>query len=314
MTFKEKLQTTRRKFLKKVGLAAGGIALLPHVPGFSQSKPYPDIPDDAVISGDALANFEKLRSIELTTQPEGPAPQEFAMSALAANTMKAELGIDVVLRPMPFSQQATVVWEEDNFDMAAWRLVGRPERSDPDELIFNLFHPSTWPDGFNFTCFNNDEYTKVVEAQRQETDPEKRRKFVFKSQEIIAEEQPYRFVVNPKSVSAFNNAVWDADSIVNARGIGIRNFFTFLDAKPVSNQRNMIFSALVDANAVNPLFVSGDLDSRLTEVIWDRLMRIGPDGLPQLWAAESVEFSDSTTLDITIREGMKWHEDRKSVV
>jgi hypothetical protein len=32
-------------------------------------------------------------------------------------------------------------------------MVGRPERSDPDELIYNLFHSSTREKGFNFVGY-----------------------------------------------------------------------------------------------------------------------------------------------------------------
>ena len=38
---------------------------------------------------------------------------------------------------------------------------------------------------------------------------------------------------------------------------------------------------------MNPLYISGATDSWITELIWDRLMRVGPDGLPKPWAAEN---------------------------
>ena len=37
-------------------------------------------------------------------------------------------------------------------------------------------------------------------------------------------------------------------------------------------------------------------------------MRIGPDGLPQPWAAESVTWADDKTIDVKLRAGMKWHD------
>src|SRR5690606_32096764 len=48
--------------------------------------------------------------------------------------------------------------------------------------------------------------------------------------------------------------------------------------------------------------------SRVTELIWDRLMRIGADGLAQPWAAESVTWEDDVTVLVTLREGMMWHD------
>jgi peptide/nickel transport system substrate-binding protein len=46
----------------------------------------------------------------------------------------------------------------------------------------------------------------------------------------------------------------------------------------------------------------------VTELIWDRLMRIGPDGLPQPWAAESYQWLDPTTIELKIRPDMMWHD------
>ena len=60
--------------------------------------------------------------------------------------------------------------------------------------------------------------------------------------------------------------------------------------------------------AINPLYVSGGTDSWVTELIWDRLMRIGTDGLAQPWAAEKVEWVDPKTVDVTLKQGMKWHD------
>ena len=37
-------------------------------------------------------------------------------------------------------------------------------------------------------------------------------------------------------------------------------------------------------------------------------MRIDPNGLPQPWAAESVTRPTPTTVELTIRDGMKWHD------
>src|SRR3954470_20184905 len=59
-----------------------------------------------------------------------------------------------------------------------WRMVGRPERSDPDELVFNLFHSSTAPRGFNFVGYKSPEYDRIAEQQRQAVDIEARKKLI----------------------------------------------------------------------------------------------------------------------------------------
>jgi peptide/nickel transport system substrate-binding protein len=45
-------------------------------------------------------------------------------------------------------------------------------------------------------------------------------------------------------------------------------------------------------------------------LIWDRLMRIDASGLPQPYAAETVEWKDGTTVLCTLRQGLTWHDGR----
>ncbi|MFL5235682.1 MAG: ABC transporter substrate-binding protein [Microvirga sp.] len=43
-------------------------------------------------------------------------------------------------------------------------------------------------------------------------------------------------------------------------------------------------------------------------------MRVGPDGLPRPWAAESFTFVNDRTVDVTIRDGMTFHDGRPVTV
>src|SRR5439155_987122 len=61
-------------------------------------------------------------------------------------------------------------------------------------------------------------------------------------------------------------------------------------------------------NATNPLYIGGAVDSWVTDLVWDRIMRIGPDGMPRPWAADSVNWVDDKTVEIKLRAGMKWHD------
>jgi peptide/nickel transport system substrate-binding protein len=235
-------------------------------------------------------------------------PIEFESTRLLVENMK-QLGLDVEHKAMPWEQQADLVWfNRGDWQMTAWRMVGRPERMDPDEFVVNLFHSSTAENGYNFVGFTSPEYDELALKQRGITDREARREVIYEAQEIIAQELPYLYVAHPKLPFAFRNDVWKPDSIVDAQGIGIKNFWTWIQAEPVGDQKDFIANTGDVIQAINPLFISGDADSRITEIIWDRLMRIGPDGLAQPWAAESVEWEDDTNVLVTIRAGMTWHD------
>jgi len=260
------------------------------------------------LSPSAFAQEDKVRKINLYAYPQAALPQSFQASNLIAQAWR-QLGLDVEVKPLQRQAQTQLIWfEREKWDVTMWRMVGRPERSDPDELVYNLFHSSTAPKGFNFVGYINKEYDELAEKQRKTTNAEERKATIFKAQEILNRDQPYAFLVHPKGALAFNKAVWDEKSIVEQSGIGIRNIWTFLGATPLGQQKDLILNSSEPINATNPLYISGATDSWVTDLVWDRLMRIGADGLVKPWAAESHKWTDDTTLDVTIRSGMKWHD------
>jgi peptide/nickel transport system substrate-binding protein len=257
---------------------------------------------------DAQAAGDRVRRIVLFSDTQGAQPQAFQAAQLIAQTWR-QLGLDVEVRPTARQQHSQIVWfERERWDTTMWRMVGRPERSDPDELLFNLFHSSTAPRGFNFVGFNSPEYDRVAEQQRQTVDPARRQQLVREAQAIVTRDAPYAFLVHPKTLQAFNQQVWNPASIVTQKGVGIRNFWTFIGAEPRGQQRTMVINSGTVLQGIHPLWIAGAPDSWMNELIWDRLVRIGADGLPQPWAAESFRFVNDTTVDVTIRAGMTFHD------
>lgn len=251
---------------------------------------------------------DEIRPLSILTRPQAAQPQEFQFIQLVAQEWR-KLGLDVEVEVMPWEQMADVVWyDRDTWDMTGWQMVGRPERSDPDEVVYNLFHSSTADSGYNFIGYSNPEFDKVAEAQRVETDEEARKELIYQAQEILAEDQPNAMLVHPFNTFAFDKTVFDPESVVDQSGIGIRNTWTFLSIEPTGEQRDVILNSADNIQAINPLYISGATDSWITELVWDRLLRVGPDGLPQEWAAESYQWLDDTTVEVTLREGMEWHD------
>jgi peptide/nickel transport system substrate-binding protein len=251
---------------------------------------------------------EKVRKINLYTWPQAALPQAYQASQLIAQQWR-QLGLDIEVKPLQRQAQTALIWySRDKWDATMWRMVGRPERSDPDEFVYSLFHSSYADKGYDFIGYKNPEYDKLAEKQRTQLDKEERRKTIFEMQKMIDRDQPYAFLVHPKYPMAFNKAVFKEDTVVSQTGIGIRNIWTFVSIEPIGAQKDLIINSNEQINATNPLYIGGAVDSWVTDLIWDRLMRIGPDGTPQPWAAESVAWTDDRTIDIKLRAGMKWHD------
>jgi peptide/nickel transport system substrate-binding protein len=251
---------------------------------------------------------EKIRKINLYTWPQAVFPQAYQASQLIAQQWR-QLGLDIEVKPLQRQAQTALIWyTRDKWDATMWRMVGRPERADPDEFVYSLFHSSYAEKGYDFIGYANPEYDKLAEKQRGQLDKEERRKTIFAAQEMINRDQPYAFLVHPKYPMAFNKAVFKESTVVNQTGVGIRNIWTFVAIEPLGAQKDLIINSNETINATNPLYIGGAVDSWVTDLIWDRIMRIGPDGTPQPWAAESVEWKDDTTIEIKMRAGMKWHD------
>ncbi len=91
----------------------------------------------------AAESGDEVRKLTLISRAQAANPQQFQAAELIAQAWR-KLGLDVEVKGMPRPQQSDAVWyNRDTWDLTMWQMVGRPERSDPDELIYNLFHSST---------------------------------------------------------------------------------------------------------------------------------------------------------------------------
>ena len=136
-----------------------------------------------------------MRKLVLISGAQAADPQEYQAAQLTAQDWR-KLGLEVEVRGLPRPQVSDLVWyNRDKWDVSMWRMIGRPERSDPDELVYNLFHSSTREKGFNFVGYLNPEYDRIAEAQRSEIDQAKRKALVHTAQDIIMADVPYLFLV-----------------------------------------------------------------------------------------------------------------------
>ena len=219
---------------------------------------------------------DAIRPITLLTQPEAAAPQEFQAAQIVADAWR-KLGLTVNVRPLPGQQFNQVIWyERQRWDTTTWQMVGRPERSDPDELTYNLFVSANAANGYDFVGYRNPEYDRLAQAQREELDLEKRKALIMQAQELINHDQPYGFEVHPYNVVAYNKSVWDPKSLISQAGIGIRNTWTWINIKPVGAQHDVVLNSVAPPTNLNPFNIPGGQGSWATEIVWDRLMRVGP--------------------------------------
>jgi peptide/nickel transport system substrate-binding protein len=259
------------------------------------------------VTAHAEAAGDKIRPIVMLSKPQAADPSLFQAAQLAAQQWR-KLGLQVSVQVVSSSEQNAVVWNErQKWDMTTWEMVGRPERSDPDELVYSLFNSSLAANGYDFVGYQSPEYDALAQEQRQELDRTKRQTLVKKAQDVIGHDVPYIYLVYPRRSAAFNNQVWKASTMVTEAGIGIRNFWTFIAAEPLGAQKDMILNCNNEIDYINPVRMDA-IGSWVTDLLWDKLTRVGPDGEPGPWGAESFKWLSDTTMEVVVRDGMKFHD------
>ena len=112
------------------------------------------------------ARPSSVRKINLYSWPQAALPQSYQAAQLIAQQWR-QLGLDVEVKPLQRQAQTQLIWfSRDKWDITMWRMVGRPERSDPDEFLYSLYHSSYAEKGYNFIGYINPEYDKLAEKQR----------------------------------------------------------------------------------------------------------------------------------------------------
>ena len=196
-----------------------------------------------------------------------------------------------------------------------WRMVGRPERTDPDEFLYSLFHSSYADKGYDFIGYINPEYDKLAEKQRTQLDREERRKTRLRD---AGDHQPRPALglPGPSQVSRWPSTRRCSRRTRSSTRAASASATSGPSSsiEPLGAQKDLIINSNEAINATNPLYIGGAVDSWITDLIWDRMMRIGPDGMPQPWAAESVTWIDDKTIDVKLRAGMKWHDGKPVTV
>jgi peptide/nickel transport system substrate-binding protein len=240
----------------------------------------------------------------MTTSDYDPVRYEFGQM-IAENWR--ELGLTVKGNPMAWNKIVDQALVGQDFDTYTLNWAGRAERIDPDHFCYGVFHSSQTDEGsYNFVNYTNDEYDKYAEEQRKLYDTEARKEAVYKCQEIAMQDQPHTPIANKQQVMPFNSTRFQNPKPM--MGEGLMSFWNIIGVEPKEGVSTLRLGYPSDVNNLNPLNVQATHDAQTLRLIYDRLFRINRDGVPEPWAAQEMQKVDDTTFDVTIRDGMKWHD------
>lgn len=244
--------------------------------------------------------------MEITTATAtfDPVRPEAARIIAAAFT---SLGWDVKANPIDYNQNVQKVIMEHDYDMWLVMLSGASLRIDPNVFIFKKHASSEYKKGgWNWEGLNVPEIDELAKAQQVEMDMEKRREIVSKAQALIHENQSMAVLANVEMTNAYRSD--RIKNVVAMMGEGIGSFWTDINMEVVKGDGYVRTGATSPLKNLNPVAAKDHLEFMELRMIYDRLFRINPEGEPQPWAAESYKVVDPTTIELTLRQGMKFHD------
>lgn len=284
-----KKEIDRREFLKVTGTAIGASIL--NGPG-------------AVLAGEKSGGKVEPMKLMTTTATFDPVRPESAR--LIAQAFK-KLGWDVEPLPIDYKQNVQKVIMEHKYDMWLVRFTGAAIRIDPNVFIYKVHHSSNYKKGgYNWIGYSNPAVDKLAAAQQIEMDVDKRRDLVMKAQAIIHEEQPENVLVNAKMTNAYRSD--RLKNLTSMMGEGIGSFWADIGMQVIKGDGYVRTGVTAALKNLNPIDVKDAKEFKELRMFYDRLFRVGPDGQVRPWAAKSFKLPDPTTIDITIREGMHFHD------
>jgi len=220
-----------------------------------------------------------------------------------------ELGIDVELQQFDYSGLYDTV-SQPPYDYSAFILgfVSRPERLDPDVLLYWPFHSSgIRAAGTNFAAFSMPKYDELLDAQRREMDMDSRQRLVWDCQEILNQYVPAIPLYHV--VSAVAHSKGRFNGWTSMIGYNFWNVWNLINLEPTTEDSVVRFGKVQgDIVSSNPLNFANGQNPDEMRLIYDKLTRNDADGVPIPAAAESWEVLDPSTILMHLRHGMSFHD------
>jgi peptide/nickel transport system substrate-binding protein len=226
----------------------------------------------------------------------------------------SKLGLKVNLNQQSMPNPLLTLWFKDhNFDCVVSVLSGLPYRMEPDFFTNSQFNSKNKaPGDWNVGEFANAAFDEVGNAQLAVYDPEKRKPLIDKLQALLQEEQPETVVYYEVQNMGIHTKRCDLDYIEAPDGL--RSVWNLVRIAPRGDTPVLKAGRISDQKTWNPLAANQSDDFEMLTLVYDRLVQIGPKGEIRLWAAEKLETLDETTIDVTLKTGLKFSDGKPLTV
>lgn len=223
-----------------------------------------------------------------------------------------QIGLKYAIEQASPARWLEMINKHHHGDIEVHPSILRPERVDPAEWLVSRAYGF---DRRNYGEWANQEYDKLIDLQTQESNHEKRLRYVQDAQKVLCDDLYIaQFGWGPAIIEAYNSADWDG--VVKVRGFGIANFngfHTFTKIKPKNGRKSVRVGMTALLETTNILGASNNMRS-IGRMIYDRLAYFDENLNTIPWALESWKQVDDRTWDVKLRPGMEFHDGKPVTV
>ena len=253
----------------------------------------------------AAAAQEHVPPVEIFTTTESYDPIRYEGAFIIADAWR-ELGLDVTVTPLEFRTLLDRFYSEQDFDATILGWSGRVDRLDPQFFLGTLDSRQAGLGANNPGGYANPDYDALFDAQGREFDINERQRIVHEMQDLYMGDVPTVVLFHRDEVVAYNNTTF---TNMNAMaGEGLYSEWVPMEAQPLGDRRTLRIGGPQEPDNLNPLASTSVWGWKWMRLYYDRLVRLSPDVEPVPWMATSIEAVDETTIDVTLREGLSFHD------
>lgn len=189
--------------------------------------------------------------------------------------------------------------------MALGSWGGDPDRTDPN---LSIIDGSTCDGGRNSGHWCDPAYDEIVRRQATVLDEQQRQQLVFEAQARFQEALPWWQVSHETFGITYNADKWAG--VVSPSPIPPHETVVdpWLQLRPKGDDRTLDWAHFEDLRTYNILSETASMG--WLRFIYDPFLRFDDHGDLMPWAATSWKFVDDTTIELTLRDGMTFHDGR----
>ncbi len=218
-----------------------------------------------------------------------------------------EIGLDVNVETMEWDRMSDLGMRQHEHDVFMVQWGTRPERFDPYYWFYSHHHSSQdVVGGYNIPGYNNPEFDELCDEFISIPDEDRRRELAFQMQEILAHDQPNIPLLHREINIGYNKETFTGHVVFP--GMGLNSIWNWISMEPLGDRTDVYRGYHEDLVLLNPLSTLSGQDHYVLMCLYDELFRIRPDGELEPWAATELNAIDDVTYEVTLREGMTWHD------